>query len=170
MPLIKLAYCAHYDHVDMPAACDDVHGFIDQRTAAVCRRKATVHISPAFCLHRLGHGWPNPMDSTVALDYWKDLVHERVDCDQLRTMPITLDLVETMVTALDTELSATRRVVDDRGCPDDHGADGCLSVSVADDDADVGLADEVGAARAARRLAMSRAARIDDNQRLKRQV
>lgn len=50
------------------------------------------------------------MDSAIACDYWKDLVRERVDGEQVQATPMTLELLETMASALQAEPSATRRV------------------------------------------------------------
>lgn len=50
------------------------------------------------------------MDSAVARDYWKVLVREQVDGEQAQAMPMTLELLERMVAALEAEPLATRRV------------------------------------------------------------
>ncbi|WP_285404885.1 tyrosine-type recombinase/integrase [Luteibacter sp. ME-Dv--P-043b] len=108
--LTWLAFCAHYDRVVLPATFDDVREFLDQLVAAG-RRKATLeHILWSLAdIHRR-HGCPNPMDSAIARDYWKDLVRERVDGEQCQAAPMTLDVLDALVVALHAEPLVVRRV------------------------------------------------------------
>lgn len=108
--LTWLAFCAHYDRVVLPASFDDVREFLDHLVTAG-RRKATLeHILWSLAdIHRR-HGCPSPMDSAVARDYWKDLVRERVDGEQLQAVPMNLELLDQMIAALYTEPLTTRRV------------------------------------------------------------
>jgi integrase len=112
--LTWLAFCAHYDCVVLPAAFDDVRVFLDLLLTAG-RRKATLeHIVWSLTdIHRR-HGCPNPMDSAVARDYWRDVVRERVDANQAQAAPMTLSLLEAMVAALEAEPLSTRRVAPSR--------------------------------------------------------
>jgi len=108
--LTWLAFCAHYDRVVLPATFADVREFLDQLVAAG-RKKATLeHIVWSLAdIHRR-HGCPNPMDSAIARDYWKDLVREQVDGEQVQAAPLTLNALEHLVTALQAPSSALRRI------------------------------------------------------------
>lgn len=108
--LTWLAFCAQYDRVVLPATFDDVREFLDHLVAAGRKKAALEHILWSLAdIHRR-HGCPSPMDGAIARDYWKDLVRERVDGEQVQAMPMTLELLDRMVAALDTEPLATRRV------------------------------------------------------------
>ncbi|MGN6479813.1 tyrosine-type recombinase/integrase [Luteibacter sp.] len=112
--LTWLAFCAHYDRVVLPAAFDDVRAFLDLLLAAGRRKPTLEHIVWSLTdIHRR-HGCPNPMDSAVARDYWRDVVRERVDANQAQAAPMTLDLLEAMVAALEAEPLSTRRVAPSR--------------------------------------------------------
>lgn len=108
--LTWLAFCAHYDRVVLPARFDDVRELLDQLVAAG-RKKATLeHLLWSLAdIHRR-HGCPNPMDGAIARDYWRDLVREQLEGEQRQAAPMTLELLEQLVTALQTETVTVRRV------------------------------------------------------------
>jgi integrase len=108
--LTWLAFCAHYDRIVLPARFDDVRELLDQMVAAG-RKKATLeHFLWSLAdIHRR-HGCPNPMDGAIARDYWRDLVREQLDGEQRQAAAMTIDLLEQLVTALQTETVTVRRV------------------------------------------------------------
>ncbi|MBB3228173.1 integrase [Luteibacter sp. Sphag1AF] len=108
--LTWLAFCAHYDRVVLPARFDDVRELLDQLVAAG-RKKATLeHLLWSLAdIHRR-HGCPGPMDSAIARDYWRDLVREQLDGEQRQAAPMTLDLLDQLVTALLAHPLTVRRV------------------------------------------------------------
>jgi integrase len=83
---------------------------LDQMVAAG-RKKATLeHFLWSLAdIHRR-HGCPNPMDGAIARDYWRDLVREQLDGEQRQAAAMTIDLLEQLVTALQTETVTVRRV------------------------------------------------------------
>ncbi len=108
--LTWLAFCAHYDRVVLPARFDDVRELLDQMVVAG-RKKATLeHLLWSLVdIHRR-HGCPSPMDGAIARDYWRDLVREQLDGEQRQAAPMTLDLLEQLVHALQEETVTIRRV------------------------------------------------------------
>jgi integrase len=108
--LTWLAFCAHYDRVVLPARFDDVRELLDQMVAAG-RKKATLeHVLWSLAdIHRR-HGCPNPMDGAIARDYWRDLVREQLDGEQRQAAPMTLELLELLVGALQEGTVTVRRV------------------------------------------------------------
>lgn len=108
--LTWLAFCAHYDRIVLPACFDDVRELLDQMVAAG-RKKATLeHFLWSLAdIHRR-HGCPNPMDSAIARDYWRDLVREQLEGEQRQAAPMTLDLLEQLVGALQEKTLRVRRV------------------------------------------------------------
>lgn len=108
--LTWLAFCAQYDRVVLPARFDDVRELLDQLVAAG-RKKATLeHFLWSLAdIHRR-HGCPNPMGGAIARDYWRDLVREQLEGEQRQAAPMTLDLLEQLVDALQNEKVMVRRV------------------------------------------------------------
>lgn len=108
--LTWLAFCAHYDRVVLPARFDDVRELLDQLVDAG-RKKATLeHLLWSLAdIHRR-HGCPPPMASAIARDYWKDLLRERLEGEQRQAAPMTLDLLDRLVLALQVDAVSVRRV------------------------------------------------------------
>lgn len=108
--LTWLAFCAHYDRVVLPASFDDVRTFLDQLVASGRKRATLEHMLWSLADVHRRHGCPHPMDSAVARDYWKDVLRERVDGEQVQATGLTIEMLDRLVAALHGPAGRTRRV------------------------------------------------------------
>lgn len=95
-----LGYCLHNGCDVLPSRFADVKVFIDQLVAG-SRQKATIeHHTWAIAEINRRYGCPDPMDSQLARDYWRQLSRDKLSGEQNQAKPLNFAAVQAITAHL----------------------------------------------------------------------